>query len=246
MSEGRSSSQSVRALLGVRELILSGELLPGRRISELALVDRLGVSRTPLRAALIRLETEGLVEAIASGGFATCEISIEEIFAAIEVRGAMEGLACRFAAERRLQHSDLSAVREALAAIDELIGRRRFDEAAFAEYVELNEKFHDSLVQLVGSSVIEKQVARANAHPFASPNSFVAMQAKMPDAPSIMIIAQDQHRCIVDAIENHEGGRAEGIAREHARLAVRNLKSAMRNNQDLNFLPGAALLKPTY
>ena len=51
-----SPSQTVQTQLRLRELILSGELAPGARIAELALVDRLGVSRTPIRAALIRLE----------------------------------------------------------------------------------------------------------------------------------------------------------------------------------------------
>ena len=56
----RSSSQTVKAQLSLRDLILSGELKPGDRISELSVVERLGISRTPIRMALVRLEEEGL------------------------------------------------------------------------------------------------------------------------------------------------------------------------------------------
>ena len=92
--------QTVKALLGIRELILSGELPPGARISELAVVERIGVSRTPVRAALARLQEEGLLEPIASRGYAVRAFSEVEIRDAIEVRGTLEGLAARFAAER--------------------------------------------------------------------------------------------------------------------------------------------------
>ena len=64
-----SASQTVKALLRLRDMILAGELEPGRRISELWVVEKLQVSRTPVRAALIRLQEEGLLEEIPSGGF---------------------------------------------------------------------------------------------------------------------------------------------------------------------------------
>ena len=61
-------SQAVRAQLRLREMILAGELPAGARIAELTLVDKLGVSRTPIRTALMKLEQEGLLESLANGG----------------------------------------------------------------------------------------------------------------------------------------------------------------------------------
>ena len=58
-----TENAQVRALLRLREMILSGDLPGGARIAELAIVERVGVSRTPIRAALMRLEQEGLIEA---------------------------------------------------------------------------------------------------------------------------------------------------------------------------------------
>ena len=65
-----SGSQVIKAQQGLRELILKGQLAAGCRIAELAMVELLGVSRTPIRAALMRLEQEGLLQALPSGGYA--------------------------------------------------------------------------------------------------------------------------------------------------------------------------------
>ena len=94
------AGQSQRALMGVRELIISGELAAGARLHEVALSARLGISRTPLRAALARLGQEGLVEALPTGGYAVRSFSREDVIDAIELRGVLEGTAVRLAAER--------------------------------------------------------------------------------------------------------------------------------------------------
>ena len=87
----RSVSQTVRAQLALRELIVSGGLRPGERISELQAVEVTGVSRTPVRMALVRLEEEGLLEAIPSGGFMVKAFSERDILDSIELRGTLEG-----------------------------------------------------------------------------------------------------------------------------------------------------------
>ena len=68
-------------------------------------------------------------------------------------------------------------------------------------------------------------------------------QSALPEAQQILLIAQDQHRIVVDAIENREGGSAEAIMREHARLAARNLRLALRNRSHLDLLPALALIR---
>jgi GntR family transcriptional regulator of vanillate catabolism len=82
-------SQSVAALLKLREVILSGSMPPGERLSENGVAERLGASRTPVRAALARLAEEGLLEPIPSGGFMVKAFTEREIRDAIEVRGTL-------------------------------------------------------------------------------------------------------------------------------------------------------------
>jgi GntR family transcriptional regulator of vanillate catabolism len=72
-------TQMTRALLGLREQILSGEFKPGERMSELPLVERLGVSRTPLRLALATLEHEGLLRVLPAGGYVVREFTLADI-----------------------------------------------------------------------------------------------------------------------------------------------------------------------
>ena len=237
------SSQTVKALLSLRDLILTGELKAGDRISELAVVERLGVSRTPIRMALVRLEEEGLLELIPSGGFSVKAFAERDIYDAIEIRGTLEGLAARLAAERGLSQSALGAFKDCLAEIDALVARDEVTEELFSRYVDLNERFHALLIDFADSPVLARQLKRALNLPFASPNAFVRVQAELPEARMVMTIAQDHHRCAVRAIENREGARAEAIMREHARLAMRNLEFALRNQRTRHMVPGSALIR---
>mgnify|MGYP000312532638 CR=1 FL=1 len=239
----RSVSQTVKAQLELRDLILNGELSPGERISELPMVARLGVSRTPVRMALVRLEEEGLLEAIPSGGFSVRSFTERDIFDAIETRGTLEGLAARLAAERGPSRTDLASIRDCLADLDEVVDRHLAGGSDFPAYVELNARFHRQLLDLSQSPVVERLLERAVTLPFASPSAFVMVQSDLPEARTVLTVAQDHHRCVVDAIEAREGTRAEAIMREHARLASRNLRLALRNQEAFDRIPGAALLR---
>jgi GntR family transcriptional regulator of vanillate catabolism len=239
----RSVSQTVRVQLTLRDLILSGSLRPTERISELQAVEITGASRTPVRMALVRLEEEGLLEAIPSGGFMVKAFSERDVLDSIELRGTLEGLAARFAAERGVSVRNLEPLKECLNEIDGLVRQDPISVEAFSSYVALNARFHALLTELSRSAPLIRQIDRTSALPFASPSAFVMAQSALPEAHQILLIAQDQHRIVVDAIENREGARAEAIMREHARLAARNLRLALRNKSHFDLLPGLALIK---
>src|SRR5688572_23588300 len=97
---GDVASQIARAFVGVRALLLRGEFARGERISELPMVARLGMSRTPIRLALERLAHIGFLDVWPTGGFAVRGFTIAEVLDAIEVRAVLEGTAARLAAER--------------------------------------------------------------------------------------------------------------------------------------------------
>lgn len=237
----KTQSLSVKALLSIRELILAGALAPGKRISELSVAERTGISRTPIRAALQRLEEEGLIETIPSGGFAVKSFSQRDVFDAIEVRGSLEGLAARLAAERG-STARLGALQACLQELDELVNSDDI-EKAFSGYVSANAHLHALIVDVAESPTLKRQIDRAVALPFASPSGFVMAQAQMPESQRILLVAQDQHRCVVEAIANREGARAEAIMQEHARLAGRNLRLALRYEKALARVPGGTLIR---
>ena len=239
-----SSAESVqmRAQLQLRELILSGELAGGARIAELAIVERLGFSRTPIRAALMRLEQEGLLQALPNGGYAVKTFTESDIAESIEMRGTLEGLLARLAAERGAAPVILGEARKCLSEIDQFLQAAALTDEDLSHYVILNEKFHALLCEMAGSDVISRQLDHVMALPFASPSGFVIEQANSPQARDMLVIAQDQHWQVLEAIEQREGTRAEGIMREHSRIAQRNLRRAVRNHGGRS-QPGVQLIR---
>ena len=243
-SAQQNGQQSVqlKAQLRLREMIFAGDLPPGMRIAELFVVEKLGFSRTPIRAALVRLEQEGLLDALPNGGYAVKSFSERDVSEAIELRGTLEGLSARLAAERGAAPVVLGEARAVLQAIDEVLRHNALNDEGFAAYVTLNGKFHALLSEMSGSSVIAKELERVCAMPFASPSGFVVAQANSPQSRDMLVVAQDQHRQVLDAIQNREGSRAEALMREHSRIAQRNLREVVRNQQ-LDQVPGVRLIR---
>jgi GntR family transcriptional regulator of vanillate catabolism len=169
---------------------------------------------------LIRLEQEGLLQPWPSGGFAVRTFSETDVADAIELRGTLEGWAARVAAERGVVDEVLVQAHACLDGIDQLLQAIRLNDEAFSSYVRLNAQFHGLLGQLSGSSVIQRELERVGSLPFASPSAFVVAQANSPQARDMLVVAQDQHRQVLDAIARREGARAEAILREHSRLAA--------------------------
>jgi GntR family transcriptional regulator of vanillate catabolism len=235
-------SQTLSAQLRLRDLILSGALRPGERLSEPSVAERLGASRTPVRAALARLAEEGLVEAVPAGGFAVKSFTHEEIEDAIDLRGTLEGHAARLAAERGAPRTILAEMKRLIARMEDAT-RPPISEAGFTDYVATNAEFHERLVDAAGSAVVARQIGRVVALPFASPSGFVLAQAALPAAQQILAVAQEHHRAVVEAIEHREGARAEALMREHARLARRNLEYVLRDGDSLRLVPGGGLIR---
>lgn len=234
-------SQFDKALMGLRTLVMSGEFAAGARLSEVALAERLEISRTPLRQAMARLVDEGLLERGETGGCRVVCFTMDDIVDAIEIRGVIEGTAARLAAERGMAEDKRAAVLEVLDELDESVARAAtFD---FDRYVQFNSRFHTLLGSLAGSAVVAREVERVSRLPVASPSAFLQGQELIPDFRDSLWLAQTHHRAIVEAIENREGTRAEGLAREHARLARKNLDFVVTAKPNLiDRVPGLALV----
>ncbi|MGH9373195.1 MAG: GntR family transcriptional regulator [Vicinamibacterales bacterium] len=239
----RLESQTLRALLQMRELLLRGAFRPGERLREIPLATRLKVSRTPLRLVLDRLEQEGLLTARPTGGFVAAEFSIQDIHDGIEIRGMLEGTAARLAAERLERPEDLDDARTCLGQIDRVLQRWTSGTDSLAQYISLNEQFHDLLLGLARSPVLRRAVDRALALPFASPNAFIFGHVQKKEGREVVTISQMHHRAIVDAIANQEATRAEALAREHSRLARTSLEIALRDKRLFTQVPGASLIR---
>lgn len=214
-------TQFDKALLGLRSLVMSGEFAASTRLPEVALAERLGLSRTPLRQAMDRLVAEGLLERIETGGCRAARFTLDDINDAIELRGVIEGTAARLAAERGAEADALTEAQHVLDRIDAALANpERID---FDGYISENAAFHRLLSRMAGSQLIQREADRVSRLPLASPSAFLREQELIPDFSASLVRAQHQHRAILEAIRAREGARAEHLAREHARLARRNL-----------------------
>jgi GntR family transcriptional regulator of vanillate catabolism len=240
--ESRSSSQTARATLALREMLVQGRFRPGERIREVPLAAELNVSRIPLHLALERLAHEGFLQIRPTRGFVVQGFSTEDIYDAIELRGLLEGAAARLATERLRDNSELEPMQEASRDILALVRKRKLTMESFNRYIELNAKFHRALVDLAHSRMLRRAIDQTCNLPFASPSAFLNRQYISPELQELFLICADQHCVIVEAIANREGMRAEVLTREHARVARRNLEDALRHREQLHGLAGAKLI----
>ena len=121
----------------LRQAILRGELKPGERLMEIQLANKLGVSRTPIREAIRKLELEGLVLMIPRRGAEVAEITEKSLRDVLEVRSALEELAVDLACER-ITEDDIEKLREAAKEFEEV--SKGDDVTALAE---ADVRFHD-------------------------------------------------------------------------------------------------------
>lgn len=236
------ASQTARALFGIRELLLSGAFAPGERISELPLVARLGVSRTPVRLALERLAHIGFLDVNASGRFIVRGFTPADALDAIEIRGVLEGTAARLAAERLVDDAELEGLRRACLDMD---GFDRLSLESFAQYMDMNEAFHAAIVHLAKSPMLARTIQQAVSLPFASPSAMVFPTSTLANADETLALAKAHHREILDAIAARQGTRAESLAREHAFIARRVFNMALADRAALSRVPGASLINVT-
>jgi len=237
-----TDSQTLRALLEMRELLIQGAFKPGERIREIPLAERLSVSRTPLRLALDRLENEGLLEACPKGGFVAREFTVQDILDAIEVRGVLEGTAARLAAERLESPADAAELRICIDGIERLLRTPASGVDTLAAYIEWNSRFHAHLTRMAKSDILRRSLDRALTLPFASPSAFVLAEARSEEHREILLISNSQHRAIAEAIESREGARAEAVAREHSRMFRRSVTLAMQERR-IAQIPGGSLIR---
>lgn len=241
-TQSSAKTHATRALVELRKKILNGELPGGTRLFEVPLAEQLEISRTPVREAMSRLAEEGLLDRLRSGGFVVRTFRFADVVDAIELRGVLEGTAARLAAERGADPQALSAMGDVIDELDACFMGKDGD-VDLAAYSDLNARFHTELAAICGSEVIRRELERVSHLPFASPSAFSPDRTDIETFKRSLNLAHDQHREIMSAIVAREGARAEAIAREHARIARRNLDYVLSQDRSLlDHVPSLALV----
>jgi len=180
----------------LRELVISGELAAGAELRQRELADRFNVSPTPIREALKRLESEGLVQYDVHRGARVIDTNFTDGTENFIIRASLEGLAIALAA-RRITDADL---RELADVNDELAAHGVRD----AHADDLNRRFHFLLFDIAGSPLLQS-LLRLLWHSF--------QQASFINRP--IEISVEQHRGILDALRRRDATAAETLTRAH-------------------------------
>ena len=152
-------------------------------------------------------------------------------------------MAARLAAERITDPESLATLRQLHEEMVTLVRGRKLTLESVAGYIDRNSKFHAEVLALSDSSRLRRAMDQICSLPFASASAFLERHYSAPESHELFLISVEHHRAIVEAIGAREGARAENIAREHARVARRNLESAMQHQHLGEVVPGLRLIK---
>ncbi|ETI58407.1 GntR family transcriptional regulator [Marinomonas profundimaris] len=204
----------------LRQMILSGELASGQRLAEIPTSEQLGVSRTPVRIAFRTLEQEGLLTKLSGRGYIVRQVTQLEISGSIEVRGVLEGLAARQAAENTLTTEQTEELIALLKQGDALFENGNIDEHDLTQYHDINQRFHQIIIEASQNPAIAEALSRNEHLPFASVNALAFDRNNLKQEYRRFNFAHMQHHAVFDAISKGQGSRAEAIMREHANATL--------------------------
>jgi GntR family transcriptional regulator of vanillate catabolism len=212
-------NQVVRQL---RSLIMRGEFKPGERVTETAVAEKLGVSRTPVRLALSILEHEDLVEGRANRGFRVREFTVVEYENTLAVRATLDGMAARLAAENGLTPDLDETINRVIDACEKLLEKRNFESNDLQVFAKWNAIFHDSIAKASRNGPLERILEKE------MPLRFRAARMVFPFEPDLsrelVSRSHDDHINLLDAIRSGEGARAEYLMREHIQMPHRRAR----------------------
>lgn len=206
----KSKGQSV--FLTLEEEILSGSLKPGDTLTEIALAERLGVSRTPLRAAIHALAEEGLVEVVPNKGAVVLGVSRDDLIEIYDIRMRLEGIAASLAA-RRISEEALAKLTESVELSEFYLAKNDCDHLK-----ELDSDFHNILYKSSGNRHLCKILTELHRNI----RSYRKMSLSVPERLKTSV---EEHKRLLAAISSRNEELAEKIAVEHIRAALDNLLS---------------------
>lgn len=202
----RHGARGEHAYRRLRSAIQQGELKPGQRVMEIEVAEWLRVSRTPVRDAIRRLESEGMLQHEPRGGLVVARLDRQAVMELYVMRETLEGTAARLCARHASDMEVLELV--------ELIERERRIQGNFEAVAQHNQLFHQAIHRGAHNRYLEKSLAAVN-------DSMGLLGKPLMLLPERAQAALAEHAAIVQAIERHDPEAAEEAARKHVRSAQR-------------------------
>ncbi|MCA0248127.1 MAG: GntR family transcriptional regulator [Proteobacteria bacterium] len=208
----------------LRTLIIEGGLLPGAKLNERELCERLGVSRTPLREAFRMLAADGLLVQLPNRGAQVVALSSDDVRDGFEVMAALEGLAGELAVAR-VTDADIADLRALQAEME--TAHAQHDLPA---YYRINRAIHDRLNAIAGNAVLGQTYRTLNARLHALRFRSNLNRAKWDQAVA-------EHRSMLAALAARDGAALRDLLIRHLRAKQQAVLATM-NNQDSEILLG--------
>jgi DNA-binding GntR family transcriptional regulator len=192
----------------IRSLVLDGEILPGARLGQVELAQRLGISRTPVREALRRLAGEGLAEFVPNRGFRAAELGLDGVRRRLEVRLLLEPGAARLAAQRRTDE-DLAAMAEAAELEERAPTRLAAHDASRAFHLAMVRATRNAELVAIFESLWVVEIGRRLLASRAAEGNWTGADAS-------------EHRAIAEAVGDRDGDLASRLMSSHVSDALRH------------------------
>jgi DNA-binding GntR family transcriptional regulator len=200
----------------LRDAILTGKLVPGERLMENQLAEKLGVSRTPVREALRMLELENLVELVPRKGAQVLDMSEKDITNILEVRSALEGLATSLAC-KKMTKEDLQQLKNMEVDFEKAVADNDVE-----HFVDIDEDFHDLIFAATENDKLINIFRNLRIQLYR----YRMAQAKNNETSMSTIVAH--HRSIIRAIENHDAEEGASIAQGHIKYQTESILRFVR------------------
>lgn len=209
----QNNSKAHAVFEALRQDILSGAIGTNERLVERELVERFGVSKTPVREALSMLRHQGLVRGRYYRGMRVVRLSAEAMRELYDLREVLEGLAARQAA----QNSSATLVRRLLDN-----AQAQADNLQNDKFYDLNAEFHQLILSQAGNSELTAILRRLYDRYRVMSNSTLNPLLDQPRARNWDVVRE--HKAVASAIASNDPGAAEELARQHVRNAYRRLR----------------------
>jgi DNA-binding GntR family transcriptional regulator len=203
----------------IKQAIVDGRVKPGQRLKEERLARELGISRTPVREALLILQSEGLVDSSPNRGATVRSYDVEDLDDMYQLRALLEGYAARRAATR-ITDEGLSILDESCARFERLRAHEDLQ-----ELVRENFLFHTTIHEAAGSQRLAVTMRQVIEMPLAY-RSYIWYSKDQTR------ISQHYHRQLARALRARDGERAEAIMREHVLEARDVLVANLREERE--------------
>jgi GntR family transcriptional regulator of vanillate catabolism len=193
----------------LRDTLLDGEYPGGARLNEVDLAEQLNVSRTPIRAALSTLAAEGLLVYRPNCGYMVQSFTTKDVVNIYAVRGILESLCVRQAAEAGLSDAHHGKIHKVLTETEELLRQSVCTDEVREHWLELNSRFHEVLLDACDNAYLADQLRKSRAIPLLKQMKFRSIELDE------ITRSHSEHQQIFSAIIARQVTRAQALAEEH-------------------------------